>query len=279
VFRRNVEFLHGAPLQERFGTAAIQAVYSQALLARCLAELGAFAEGRVYAEDALRLAETCAHPYSLAQACAAVGLFYMHQGALPQAVCVFERGLTVSKTAHLLLMFRAFNGRLGAAYALSGRVSEALPLLEQALERTVAMRQFFNYAPFAVWLGEGYVLAGRLLEAKHLGQQALKAAQTRKQHGHQAYALRLLGESAAHGDPPDGALAEAHYQQALTLAAALGMRPLQAHCYRGLGALYAQTGRPEPARTALATALEMYQAMAMTFWLPQAEAALAQVDA
>jgi predicted ATPase/class 3 adenylate cyclase/DNA-binding winged helix-turn-helix (wHTH) protein len=279
VFRRNVEFLHGAPLQERFGTAAIQAVYSQALLARCLAELGAFAEGRVYAEDALRLAETCAHPYSLAQACAAVGLFYMHQGALPQAVCVFERGLTVSKTAHLLLMFRAFNGRLGAAYALSGRVSEALPLLEQALERTVAMRQFFNYAPFAVWLGEGYVLAGRLLEAKHLGQQALKAAQTRKQHGHHAYALRLLGESAAHGDPPDGALAEAHYQQALTLAAALGMRPLQAHCYRGLGALYAQTGRPEPARTALATALEMYQAMAMTFWLPQAEAALAQVDA
>jgi hypothetical protein len=40
--------------------------------------------------------------------------------------------------------------------------------------------------------------------------------------------------------------------------------------------LYRQTGRDERARTALITAIEMYRAMDMTFWLPQAEAALAQ---
>ena len=55
------------------------------------------------------------------------------------------------------------------------------------------------------------------------------------------------------------------------------MRPLQAHCHRGLGTLYAKIDQPGQARTALATAIEMYQAMEMTFWLPQAEAALAQV--
>jgi hypothetical protein len=55
------------------------------------------------------------------------------------------------------------------------------------------------------------------------------------------------------------------------------MRPLQAHCHRGLGALYAQTGRREPARAALAAAIALYRAMAMIFWLPRAEAALAQV--
>jgi Flp pilus assembly protein TadD len=54
------------------------------------------------------------------------------------------------------------------------------------------------------------------------------------------------------------------------------MRPLQAHCHHGLGTLYRQTGRDERARTALITAIEMYRAMDMTFWLPQAEAALAQ---
>ena len=57
------------------------------------------------------------------------------------------------------------------------------------------------------------------------------------------------------------------------------MRPLQAHCHRGLGTLYVKTGQREQARTELSTAIEMYQAMAMTFWLPQAEAALAQVEA
>jgi hypothetical protein len=56
------------------------------------------------------------------------------------------------------------------------------------------------------------------------------------------------------------------------------MRPLQAHCHLGLGTLYATTGLREQARTELAAAIELYHAMDMTFWLPQAEAALAQVE-
>jgi Flp pilus assembly protein TadD len=56
------------------------------------------------------------------------------------------------------------------------------------------------------------------------------------------------------------------------------MRPLQAHCHRDLGTLYAKIGQREEARTKLATAIEMYQSMDMTFWLPQAETALAEVE-
>ena len=37
----------------------------------------------------------------------------------------------------------------------------------------------------------------------------------------------------------------------------------------------ASRSKPE---AALTTAIEMYRAMAMTFWLPEAEAALAQVE-
>jgi len=72
--------------------------------------------------------------------------------------------------------------------------------------------------------------------------------------------------------------AKAYYRQALALAEELGMRPLLAHCYRGLGTLYAMTGQQEQARTALSTAVELYQAMDMTFWLPETEATLAQID-
>jgi tetratricopeptide (TPR) repeat protein len=96
--------------------------------------------------------------------------------------------------------------------------------------------------------------------------------------GNEARALWLLGEIAMRRDPPDVAQAEAHYQQALTLAEGLGMRPLVAHCHRGLGTLYAATGQREQARTELSMAIEMYRAMDMTFWLPQTEAALAQVE-
>ena len=56
------------------------------------------------------------------------------------------------------------------------------------------------------------------------------------------------------------------------------MRPLQAHCHFGLGSLYAKTGHPEQAHTELTAAIALYRAMEMTFWLPQAEALLAQVE-
>ena len=55
------------------------------------------------------------------------------------------------------------------------------------------------------------------------------------------------------------------------------MRPLQAHCHLGLGTLYTRTGQGEKARAELSTAIALYRAMKMHFWLPQAEAALAQV--
>jgi hypothetical protein len=62
------------------------------------------------------------------------------------------------------------------------------------------------------------------------------------------------------------------------LADELGMRPLQAHCHRGLGTLYATIGQREQARAELSTAMDMYRAMEMTLWLPETEAALAQVE-
>ena len=101
---------------------------------------------------------------------------------------------------------------------------------------------------------------------------------THQERGHQAYALRLLGDIAAHRDPPESEQAEAYYRQALALAEELGMRPLQAHCHRGLGTLYAATGQREQARAELATAIALYRDMEMTFWLPQTEAALARVE-
>jgi tetratricopeptide (TPR) repeat protein len=276
VFRRNVEALHGVLLRERFGTASIPSVHSRAFLAWCLAELGAFAEGRAHGEDALRLAEAVEHPYSLALACSAVGRFFLRQGAPSQAIRVLERGQALSEALDFPLIIGLCTAPLGAAYALSGRMPEALPLLERALEQTVVIR--FTYPPYAVWLGEGYVLAGRLAEAMPLGRQALETARTHKQHSYQAYALRLLGDIAARREPPESAQAEAHYREALALAEELGMRPLQAHCHRGLGTLYATIGQQEQARAELSAAIGLYRAMDMTFWLPQTEAALAQVE-
>jgi tetratricopeptide (TPR) repeat protein len=253
----------------------MQSVVARAQVARCLAELGAFADGRAYAEDALRLAETVDHPYSFVCTCDGVGHFFLRQGALSQAIHVFERALTRREAVNFPPIFRRCQVGLGAAYALSGRVTEALPLLERGLEVPQPPRNRSVASLFPVWLGEGYVLAGRLAEAMQLGQQALEVTRTQKQQGYQAYALRLLGDVAAHRTPPEVEEGERHYRQALALAKALGMRPLVAHCRFGLGTLYTRDDRREQARAELSTAIQLYRTMDMTFWLAQAEAARA----
>jgi tetratricopeptide (TPR) repeat protein len=168
---------------------------------------------------------------------------------------------------------------LGAAYTLSGHVADAVPLLAQALERAIETHRPGPQAECSLPLGEAQMLAGHLEDAQALAEQALELTRAHKARGNEAYALRLLGEIAVHRHPSERAGAEAHYRQALALAEELGMRPLVAHCYCGLGTLHAQTGQREQARSELSTAIEMYRTMDMTFWLPQTEATLAQVDA
>jgi tetratricopeptide (TPR) repeat protein len=146
------------------------------------------------------------------------------------------------------------------------------------VDQEAAMHRSRRLAPSIAQLSEAYLLAGRPEDARQRATQALDLARQYQQRGNEAWALWLLGESTARQASPKIASAASHYRQALALAEELGMRPLQAHCHRGLGMLYATTGQREQARTALSTAIEMYTSMDMTFWLPQAEAALAQVE-
>jgi tetratricopeptide (TPR) repeat protein len=146
------------------------------------------------------------------------------------------------------------------------------------MEQTMATDMIGFQALCSLPLAAAYLLAGRLEEAHSLAERTLALARTRQERTNQAYALRLLGEIAARRAPPEVELADAYYRQALALAEELGMHPLQAHCHRGLGTLYVNIGDQELARAELVTAIEMYGTMAMTFWLPQVEATLAQVE-
>ena len=147
---------------------------------------------------------------------------------------------------------------------MAGRVADALAVLGQ-------------FGGNSTVCGEAYLLARCVEEAHRLAQHGLDNARHRKRRSQEAQALWLLGEIAMRRDPPDVTPAAAHYQQALDLAKALGMRPLQAHCYLGLGTLYLKIERPEQARAELSAAIGLYRTMDMSFWLPQAEAVLAQV--
>jgi DNA-binding winged helix-turn-helix (wHTH) protein/tetratricopeptide (TPR) repeat protein len=218
-------FFDGPRRSERFGQAQLPAVLSRANLAECHAELGMFAEGRALGDEGLRIAEAVAHPGSLVSAYHGIGLLFLRQGDLHRALPLLKRALGLCQEADFPAMFPGQAVVLGAAYTLAGRVTDAVSLLTQAMEQTIAMERVGPKANCSLSLGEAQMLAGRLEEAHAFAEWALGLACERQERGHQAYALRLLGEIAAHRAPPDVDEAAAHYRQALALAEELGMRP------------------------------------------------------
>jgi len=276
---QTVAALGGAQRYEFLDQNTPPAVLSRAWLAMCHAELGTFAEGKAPGEEGLQIAEALAHPYSLSWAYHGLGLLSLRQGDLSRALPLLERAIGICRDADIPANFPRMAAALGAAYTLAGRLADAVPLLTQAREQSATTGRAHQETLCSLPLGETQLLAGCLEEAHTLAERALALAREPHERGHEAYALRLLGEIAARREPSEAALAEDHSRQALVLADELGMRPLQAHCHRSLGTLYAKTGQQEQARTELAAAIDLYRAMDMTFWLPQTEAALVRADA
>jgi tetratricopeptide (TPR) repeat protein len=207
-----------------------------------------------------------------------LGHLYLAQGDLEHAIRVLEQGLALCRASGNRADLRSIAAGLGSAAAFQGRLAEGRTLLEEAVSAGIHTGALHNLSLWLAWLSEVCRLARRGEEAWQHARQALDLARQHKERGNEALALHQLGVVQAHADSPNAAQAEAHYQQALALAEALGMRPLQAHCHHGLGTLYAKTGQREQARVELATAIDFYRAMEMTLWLPQAEEALVQVE-
>ena len=231
----------------------------------------------MYGDRAVMLAEQADHPYTLCLALFRLGHLQVVRGHVPAAIASLERSLTLSEIWDFPPLFPMIAARLGAAYTVAGRTAEGLTMLRRAVDRANAIQNRSEEVIYGVWQAAGYLADGQIDVAGELARRALDLATARGQRSHVARARCLIGQIAACDDPPDVRRSEPSFQEALTLAEELGMRPLQAHCHLGLGKLYRRTGRLDEARAELATAVAMLREMGMAFWLPEAEAKLAEV--
>jgi tetratricopeptide (TPR) repeat protein len=186
------------------------------------------------------------------------------------AACPASPALKASLNAYL---FPNSAILLGQAYILAGQPAATQPLLERAIEQIGMLGDAMVRGAAVLGLGEAHLLAGDRDAAQALASEGLALSQAQEARGGEARAWRLLGEIAAETEPPGWEDAENHYRQAL--ADELGMHPLVANCYLGLGTLYQRVGRDEQAHAELTTAAQRYRAMGMVYWLEKAEAALA----
>jgi tetratricopeptide (TPR) repeat protein len=248
-------------------------VCARVYLAWCLVELGEFREAMACSEEAIRIAREVDQPSSLVFAYRSLGFVSLRRGAISQAIPPLERAVDLCRTAEARLIFDITAAHLGYAYALSGRLPEGVTLMEEALADP-EVTGTIHHPLLLAYLGEAHLLAGRRDDAVTVSRRALDLAHRQKEQGNEAWVLRLLGDIAAHADPPDLESAEVHYAQALARADEFGMRPLAAYCHLGLGRLFQRTGHRAKATEHLTIAATMYREMDMGFWLEKAEAEL-----
>ena len=250
-------------------------------LSRSLAQIGNFKESLRYGEEAIQTATERDYPLSIVFAYYAVGAVALIQGQFDQAIAALEHALKVCEAVEIPVQRPLVVSGLATAYAFVGRSDEALRLLESTADRSVWMTGTGSrQAPLGKAMGmvcdvQTYILAGRHSEAEALARRALVVFGESKHRGSEAWLGCLLGDLLAHHHPAELLDAEASYKEALTLAQQLEMRPLQAHCYLGLGEVHAQSANRSVARSELHTAIELYRAMSMPFWVAKANLALA----
>jgi tetratricopeptide (TPR) repeat protein len=274
LLRGVVQSVTGDLTRERFGLAGFPAVMSRSFLARSLGQRGEFREGISFGQEAVRIAESLNHPYSVILARRDLGYLYGLKGDFGQAVSVLETGLKRGRKGKVTLISATVTAFLGHVYALSGAVTEGIALLKQGLEARESMGAALFHSLLVVELGEAYALANRPADAQSVANRALALARERGERGYEAWAVRLLGELASRLDSPEVETSQGHYCEALALAEELGMRPLVAQCHLGLGRLCGQTGKRQEAVQHLNKAAGLFREMDMRFWLQQAEAQL-----
>jgi len=252
-----VEALKDDLLPARFGLPLIFSVGCRTWLVRALTELGRFDVGRRRGGEAIHIAETAGHTYSLAVAHWSIGHLHLRQGDLDDAIAVLGRGSELARTWGIRVWITRFASTLGSALAHAGRVEEGVSLLEQAVAQNLSVP---DQASLVAALAEGCALAGRTTEAQQHGERALELARHYRDRGTEAWIYRLQGELAA---DEGSATAEACFMRALALAGDLGMRPLVAHANLGLGRLASGAGARDRALAHLTAARSLYAEMRM----------------
>lgn len=256
-----LDLVSKAPPDRHYLLASFPDITAGAFLAKTLATLGDFEDGRRHGVKAVTRAAAMGQPYSQSIAQWCLGDLHLAWGDIAAAIGQFESGLALAREWDLPTMVAGHTGSLGHALVLSGDVDAGLPMLQQALSAFEDMRHHMGLSLFLVPLAAASVFAGNVVQARALAERSLELARENGHHSGEAGARYVLAAADARDGQPARALA--HYKEALELAMERGMRPLCARCHLGLGEAYRELGDESRARHSFGLAAALHRELGM----------------
>ena len=232
-YQKNVACLHGELLRECFGLPGLASVISRSFLTLSLAECGAFAEGGLPPRQGCSLPRPPITPTAVSRRIGLWAFGRYARGTASRPSPVLERALDLAQGAPS----GCSSPESPRSWGLPIRLPDGPPTRCRCWSRRSSRPWpcvMLDHALRVAWLSEAYLLAGRLDEAYTQAQHALEFSRAHQERGHEAYALRLLGEFHARHDPQRSSPLQPTTARPSPWPRRSGMRPLQAHCHLAL---------------------------------------------
>jgi tetratricopeptide (TPR) repeat protein len=256
--------LIGEDALKQHGLASLPGALSRSMLVLGLAELGKFDSIEEIGHEAIEIAEQVRNALTLTFVYNFVAMAYLRQGRLEPALTLLEKGHELCRFSEVQSMYSYTVGSLGCAYLLAGEPERALSVLEEGATDDNLQVSFWPTHPLTV-LADAYRALGDISLATETVERALKLSDEREERGFEAWAMLVMaGIKNAAGQPAE---AVQLYRRALQQASDLSMRPLAAHCHKGLASSYLRLGNEKEAQSENETARKMYRSLGMTYWL------------
>jgi tetratricopeptide (TPR) repeat protein len=189
---------------------------------------------------------------------------YLRLGNVESALPLLEKGHKVCRSTKVQFVFPYAVGSLGYAYLLANEPKRALTVLEEGTKPDSLEGGLWITHPYTA-LADAYRAVGEVALAIETASRALKLADEREERGFEAWAMLVM--AGINADAGRKGEAKQWYQRALQQASDLSMRPLVAHCHKGLSSIYISHGQKKEAQAEIKKAHEIYRSLGMNYWL------------
>jgi tetratricopeptide (TPR) repeat protein len=266
AYREAANGIDDGPLDDFLILRVLPAARVRGQLAVALAEVGDFAEAEAQAAEAVRRSNAASQPDAVMWSHWGNGMVMLLRGDAREAAGIFDHLLRLCKAHDLDAYVSRIMAALGCAKARSGRVHDGLQLLQEAvaLDRSDEARTTRAFALTA--LAEASLLAGDAEKALSHVTESLRQTEKYRERGEEAYA-RWLHATILSVSAENSEAASSMFMGAADLAAELGMKPLLAHCYLGLGDLDASCGVTSPLCAPWDRGLRLLETLGMRRWI------------
>ena len=258
------EQLVGDNAFRQHGLASLPGALSRSMLVLGMAELGNFNKIDEIGHEAIEIAEQVRNTLTLIFVYNFLAMAYLRLGKVEPALPLLEKGYELCRFSEVQSMYSYTVGSLGYAYLLAKDHRRALDVLEEGAKDENIHASFWPIHPLTV-MADAYRAIGEIPLATEMITRALKLSDKREERGFEAWAM--LVKAGINDAAEQFEEAAQWYRSALQQASNLSMRPLVAHCHKGLANSYLHLGNKKEAQLENEMALEIYHSLGMTYWL------------